>query len=382
MKSHYLKVSFFICMVSLLGSCKSQVDFIPGKTIAIADMVQSIPMENVQKDSLWNIWCGSMIKGYDGKYHQFNSRWPKHRGHEGWISHSQIAYYVADKPEGPYRFVNIPLPQIDDENAWDGSTTHNPYIMKYKGKYYLYYIATKGKLVDEHKGVGGGEWWKRRNSQRIGVAVADKPEGPWKRFDHPVLSNSEDEKAFDAMCVTNPAICVGRDGKFVMLYKAVCKNGTMTGGKVRFSVAFADSPTGPFKKTYKLIFQPNDPNANMVAEDPYIWYDKKNDMYYAIVRDVVNQFTGTDSGQLALMQSKDAIDWVAAEKPKVLPRHLNWEDGTTYDANADHVERPFLYFDKHGIPAYLFGAISVNHNGKFREHSFNARIPLKLNKKK
>lgn len=376
-----MKKIFFISVLIATGfftSCSNQPQVQIGKDVAIADMVQTIPTTNIQKDSAWNIWCGSMVKGYDGKYHLFNSRWPRGTGHEGWISHSQIAYSVAEKPEGPYTFVNIPLPQIDNSAIWDGSTTHNPYMVLHDGKYFLYYVGTKGTLVPDNQTVNTKDWWERRNSQRIGVAIADKPEGPWKRFDTPIFSANEDTTAFDAMLVTNPAICIGRDNKVVMLYKAVCKNGTMTGGHVRFSVAFADSPTGPFVRSKKMIFQPKDPNANMVAEDPYIWFDKKTDMYYAIVRDVVNQFTGEDSGQLALLQSKDALEWVNADKPKVLPRYLKWDDGSVYDAQKNHVERPFLSFDENGLPNYLFGAFSIHKDGVFRNHSFNGRIPLRM----
>ena len=372
MKTQYILVLLSLGLASACSNQHVQV----GKDIAIADMVQTIPVSNIQKDSAWNIWCGCMIKGYDGKYHQFNSRWPRGTHHGGWISHSQITYSVSDKPEGPYQFVNIPLLTLPDSTAWDGATTHNPYIVMHEGKYYLYYVGTRGPLVETDVKISNQSWWSRRNSQRIGVAVAEKPEGPWKRFSSPVLSASEDTTAFDAMCVTNPAICIGRNNKVVMLYKAVCKNGTMTGGKVRFSVAFADSPTGPFVKSNKLIFQPDDPDARMVAEDPYIWFDRKEDMYFAIVRDVVNQFTGEDSGQLALLQSKDAIAWVKSDKPKVLPRYLKWSDGTVYDAQKDHVERPFLFFDQDGVPVYLFGAFSIHKDGEFRNHSFNGRIPL------
>ena len=278
-----MKIQYILVLLSLglVSACSNQHVQV-GKDIAIADMVQTIPVSNIQKDSAWNIWCGCMIKGYDGKYHQFNSRWPRGTHHGGWISHSQITYSVSDKPEGPYHFVNIPLPTLPDSTVWDGATTHNPYIVMHEGKYYLYYVGTRGPLVETDVKISNQSWWSRRNSQRIGVAVAEKPEGPWKRFSSPVLSASEDTTAFDAMCVTNPAICIGRDNKVVMLYKAVCKNGTMTGGKVRFSVAFADSPTGPFVKSNKLIFQPDDPDARMVAEDPYIWFDRKEDMYYAI----------------------------------------------------------------------------------------------------
>lgn len=368
----------FLPIVLLLVSC-GHTRFVPGKDRNLADYVGVVPVDNKMIDPKWNIWCGSMVEGYDGKYHLYYSRWPRKTGHEGWISHSEIAYAVADKPEGPYRHVNVALGYVDSIR-WDGAMAHNPYIIKYEGKYYLYYIGTHGDYMPPTEKLKpyGQEWWTRRNTQRIGVAVADNPAGPWTRFDKPVLSNSEDSTAFDAMLVSNPAVCIGRDGKFVMLYKAVCKNGKLSGGKVRFSVAFADSPIGPFKKTNKLIFQPEDPNSKMVAEDPFIWYDKKKDHYYAIVRDVVRQFTGKDSGGLALMESDDAINWHPASYPKVLPAVLKWSDGTTYDANKNSFERPFLFFDKKGVPQLLFGTFGINNNGIRREHSFNGRVPFNI----
>lgn len=359
----------------MMTSC-STGRFIPGDKMALADRVGIIPTSNVQSDSAWNIWCGTMVKGYDGKYHLYYSRWPRQSGHESWISHSQIAYAVADKPEGPYRDVNVPLPVYND-TAWDGAMAHNPYAVTVGGKYYLYYIATRGHRLSAGEKVKpySEEWWKRRDSERIGVAVADNPAGPWTRMDVPVLDNSKDDSAFDAMCVANPAVCVGRNGKIVMLYKGVCKNGTIKGGRVRFSVAFADTPAGPFVKTDRMVFQPKDPKAGMVAEDPFLWYDKKLDRYYAVTRDVVGQFTGEEGG-LALLQSDDAVNWTPVKHPKVVPTNLKWADGTVMDKNASHIERPFLYFDKKGRPVLLFGAMGVARNGKQREHSYNVRIPF------
>lgn len=373
-----LMLFLFVAWSFMVASCgKKSCNW--GKTYSLAEMIQPIPVGNVQKDSAWNIWGASMVKGYDNKYHLYFSRWPRQSGHESWISHSEIAYAVADKPEGPFRFVKTALPARGSE-FWDGAMTHNPYMVLKDGKYYLYYIGTTGEILkaDQKLTPYGDGWWSRRNKQRIGVAVADKPEGPWVRSDKPVLTVSDDTMAFDAMCVNNPAICVGRNGKIVMLYKAVCKNGTQGGGAVRFSVAFADSPTGPFVKTNQLIFQPEDSTARMVAEDPYLWYDKEKDQYFAIVRDVVAQFTGEDSGGLALMVSDDAINWRVATCPKVLPAQLEWEDGTIYDAKKNHIERPFLYRNEKGIPSLLFGTFSVHTNGIFREHSFNGRIPLSM----
>ena len=189
----------------------------------LSTIVGPISTENVTIDPFWNIWCGSVVKGYDNRYHMYYSRWPRGTHHEGWISHSEIAHAVAEKPGGPYRHSDVSLPAYSD-TAWDGAMTHNPYIICHNGKYYLYFIATQGKRLkaDQTISAYGEEWWRRRNTQRIGLAVADNPFGPWERLETPVLSVSEDSTAFDAMCVTNPAVCVGRNGKVFMLYKAVC----------------------------------------------------------------------------------------------------------------------------------------------------------------
>ncbi len=67
--------------------------------------------------------------------------------------------------------------------------------------------------------------WLHRNNQRIGVAVANDPNGPWKRFDKPVLDITyNDDTAPDALMTSNPSVCQMKDGKILMVYKAVGKN--------------------------------------------------------------------------------------------------------------------------------------------------------------
>lgn len=59
-----------LLLLSLFSSCRKTV-FEPGKDFAIADSIQAIPTASVFKDSAWNIWCGSMAKGADNRYHLF-----------------------------------------------------------------------------------------------------------------------------------------------------------------------------------------------------------------------------------------------------------------------------------------------------------------------
>jgi hypothetical protein len=49
----------------------------------------------------WCYWDGQIIKGPDGKYHMFASRWDQARGHGGW-GNSLAVHAVSDNPVGPY----------------------------------------------------------------------------------------------------------------------------------------------------------------------------------------------------------------------------------------------------------------------------------------
>ncbi|MBK1878949.1 hypothetical protein [Pelagicoccus mobilis] len=80
---------------------------------------------NIIEEEDYNVWGTNILKGKDGKYHAIYSRWPKGRGHHGWVTHSEIAHAVSDKLTGPYVFKNLVLP-ARGKDFWDGDCTHNP----------------------------------------------------------------------------------------------------------------------------------------------------------------------------------------------------------------------------------------------------------------
>lgn len=56
-------------------------------------------------------WGSSVVKGDDGKYHMFVSRFPKSLPfHPGWMVASEIVHAVSEIPQGPYRFSEVALP--------------------------------------------------------------------------------------------------------------------------------------------------------------------------------------------------------------------------------------------------------------------------------
>lgn len=165
------------------------------------------------------------------------------------MTHSEIAHAIADNPLGPYQHVDVALPARGEE-YWDGMCTHNPTVHNFEGKYYLYYMGNFGdgqpteKLNMTH-----------RNHQRIGVAVADHPNGPWKLFDKPLIDVTPTPGAHDELMTSNPSILRRNDGVYVLIYKAVGSKGKLPfGGPVVHLAATSASPTGPFEKQGTPLF--------------------------------------------------------------------------------------------------------------------------------
>mgnify|MGYP000856504958 CR=1 FL=1 len=293
------------------------------------------------------VWCSTVQKDdNDGLYHMIFSKWPKEKGHLAWVTDSVLGYAVADKPEGPYRYIKELMVGSGGDN-WDADVIHNPTMIKFDGKYYLYYTGNKGggeeqqgisEDADNHMPVSGdAHWWAHRNNQRIGVAVADHPAGPWKRFDKPCIDVTPG--SWDHLMVSNPTVTIGPGNKVYMVYKGVGQGELPKGGAVVCGVAVADHPLGPFQKVKgPIMVNPENPWS---VEDPYIWYE--NGMFYSIVKDFHGYFTKTGKQSTALFESKDGLDWYPSEYPLAFNCEIEWEDGTLQPVAA--LERPQLVFD-------------------------------------
>jgi hypothetical protein len=326
-----------------------------------AAMLRPVPATAVFSDPEWYIWCGTMVRGDDGRCHLYYSRWPRRLGHNAWVTHSEVAHAVGDSPLGPFAHRDVALAERG-VGHWDGLCTHNPTVLRVGGKFYLYYMGNTGDRAATQ-----GLNWTHRNNQRIGVAIADSPDGPWTRLDKPVLDVSADTHAWDALMVSNPSVCQRPDGTFLMVYKGVARRGKPPfGGPVSHLVAFGKSPTGPFLKQPNPVFAKE--GVTFAAEDPFVWCDGLG--YWAIVKDNAGHFTGAGKST-ALWQSDDGVAWRLAQHPLVATTEVTWADGRKQKMNS--LERPQLYFED-GRPAVLLFAADADSK---REHAFNVRIPLR-----
>jgi predicted GH43/DUF377 family glycosyl hydrolase len=282
------------------------------------------------------------------------SRWKQDLGFQAWATHSEVGYATANDPLGPFVFRHIVLAGSGG-NRWDADVVHNPTMIEVNGRYYVYYMGNKGN----------GEYWSHRNHQRIGVAVAVHPAGPWRRFDEPIVDVTRG--AWDHLMVSNPTVTRAPNGQIIMVYKGVGDGLLPKGGAVVCGVAVADHPLGPFRKVKGPIMV--NPDNDWSVEDPYIWYH--TDRFYALVKDFHGYFTRIGESSVALFESPNGIDWQSATQPYAFKREIHWEDGQVQQVDA--LERPQLLLNSAGIPVVLYCAVKARNQ---QEHSYNVHIPL------
>ncbi len=299
------------------------------------------------------VWCGTVTRADDGKYYLYFSFWPKKEDtFRNWVICSKVGYAVSDSPYGGFKYCGIAL---EGRSGWDRDSIHNPAVIKHNGKYYMYYMGN----------YGNGEFWDHRNHQRIGVAVADNPKGPWQRFDKPVLDVGK--SGFDSLMTSNPSVTIGGDGRFYMIYKAVEDNGNYPkGGAVVCGIAVANDPLGPFEKSGKPIMV--NPEHEWAVEDAFIWYE--NGKFYSLAKDFQGYFTKAGKKQVALFCSDDGFDWRLDEMPLAFTRELVFKDGKKVP--LCNMERPQLYIED-GRPKALLCACMLD---EISEPTFNVSIPI------
>jgi hypothetical protein len=318
-------------------------------------LMQPVPRTAMFEMEGYHVWCSTVVQTPDGQCHMLFSRWKQELGHHAWVTHSEVGYATADHPMGPFTFQHVVLAGSGGDR-WDADVIHNPVMIEADGKFYLYYMGN----------YGNGEYWNHRNHQRIGVAEADHPAGPWTRFDEPILNVTPG--SWDHYVVNNATVARMPDGQVIMVYKGVGDGPLPKGGAVVCGVAIADHPLGPFRKTAGPIMV--NPENDWSVEDPYIWYQK--DRFYALVKDFQGFFTQLGESSVALFESSDGIDWQPAARPFAFKREIHWEDGEIQQVDA--LERPQLLLNSAGIPIALYCAVGV---GDERDYSYNVHIPLK-----
>ena len=112
------------------------------RPVSFQDRLLPAPVDGGFRQPGYWVWCGTVAKGDDGRFHHYASRWPHALPFSPhWLTNSEVVHSVSATPEGPYLFAGVALPPRG-ASFWDGQMTHNPVVRKIGGKYVLYYTGT------------------------------------------------------------------------------------------------------------------------------------------------------------------------------------------------------------------------------------------------
>lgn len=185
----------------------------------------------------YDVWGSSPIRDDEGNVHLFCARWSSEIPFKkAWRYNSEIAHYVSEQPEGPFKFVEV-VGKGKQDGSWNSAGFHNPNIKKIDDNYVLVFIANNGA---ENHGP----------SQRIGMLISDDINGPWIEIPNekePLLSPPNDSTIWcfgSDLGVNNPSIIKVPNGKYHVYFKAMA--GKRPKGKVSMGVAISDKLEGPY----------------------------------------------------------------------------------------------------------------------------------------
>lgn len=357
-RSQNILLWFAITFLGLSLSVKAQESNDYNLTAAL----QEVSEENIFRDKEYFNWGSTIIKGEDGKYHLFYDQMPKKYGFYSWLTDGIVSRAVSDSPTGPWTKVQEVL-KARGGSFWDQYTVHCSKAYKFDGKYYLYYMSTNSgnlELTPEQLDEIRHQPWKHDNlrgmmrlNQRIGVAVADKIEGPWKRFDRPLF----EPQLPIANQSNNVTVTKRPEGGYLMIIRGDQPDQPFDQIVRMQAVLLADHPLGPWKMQAKPVV------INYNSEDPEVWYDKERKRYY----NLYHAF-----GYMGMITSTDGLNWERAKHYKVADKEYKTTDGKIVPVHR--FERMGIYLEN-GKPLVMTAGIFTKDSGV--NDTYSLFIPLK-----
>jgi len=224
-----------------------------------------------------------------------------------------------------------------------------PGILKWDGKYYLYYQAFL-----EASGTRGDDC-------PIAVSIADSPDGPWTAVNKVILpTGAKDE--WDQYAVQDPNALV-HNGKIYMYYKSDSDGDPRL---VRMQgLAIADNPLGPFKK------HPLNPVLNSGHEISLFPF--KQGVAVLIIRDGTEHFT--------IQYAEDWVNFEIASITELMPTaagpfvpdaFTDTKDGRGITWGLSHIKNPNGDWKRYYCVLTRFDCdLSLDvHDPEMKEHSY------------
>ena len=231
------------------------------------DAVKPRDAANGVEDAKFSYWCTSVVKGPEGKYHNFVVRWPESspKGHFEWPN-SNVVHAVGDTPTGPYNVVK------------EIGKGHNVTAYQAKDGTWILYI------ID-------------------GCYRGDSLDGPWAPG-----KLEFDTRGRADVDMSNCTFAQRSDGSYLMVSRT---------GEVWIS---KDGNKEPYRRVSNRTAYP--PVRGARFEDPVVW---KDDVQYNLI---VNDWFGRAAYYL---RSRDGLHWDWDQGLAYGPGIFRHEDGRVED---------------------------------------------------
>ncbi len=274
----------------------------------------------------WNYWDGKILKGPDGKYRMFASRWDQSKGHMGWIQ-SKAIEAISDSRLGPYHDRGLCWPDNEDGKGHNVTALQLP-----NGSYAVVVSETRNGDIFTSTSIDG-PW------NYLGAISVNQDK--FHSLDNPADTRPLHGPNPKPWHGSNVSLILRPDGHFEIIQRS---------GQILIS---KDNVLGPYEVEGDSIYRdlPGLPQDNLGdLEDPVIWFS--GGWYHVLVN---NWF---DRRAYHLI-SRDGI--------------TGWKfQGLAYEPGADFVrfsngtinhwnklERPGVLIEKGHVTAITFAVIDV-----------------------
>ncbi len=145
---------------------------------------QGIAVHRPNKPALgWRSVCTPDILVWKGKYYLYYQAFSETSGKRG--DDCPVTMSYSDSPNGPWTPVNKIVIENGKPGEWDQYSIHDPQPIVYKGKIYMYYKS-------DYNGQENGGLIRSQ-----GLAIADSPFGPFKKYENnPVVNSGHETQLF------------------------------------------------------------------------------------------------------------------------------------------------------------------------------------------
>lgn len=216
------------------------------------------------------------------------------------------------------RFVQVPGPNPllipGEPGSWDDGMLEMCDVLKDNGKYYLYYHAT-----------GRGE------SYRIGVAVADSPLGPFRKYgDAPILDLTGFGNSGNDRYIACGSVFKEAENRYYLYYSLQQRDDQLN---YYIGFATAEHPLGPWQKSEK---------NPILVNFGYVGGVTKKDGKYYMFNEYPTRVQACDYGHISVaVADSPEGPWEACKDAPVMPVESwgTWDDAgyseskVSYDGN-------------------------------------------------